>query len=147
MAIKTSSAKAKGRALQQRVRDLILATFPALTLDDVRSTSMGAGGEDVQLSAVARAAMMNFTIECKARAKIVIYEWFEQARGHKKFGAEPLLIVKGNNKPALAIVEAETFFALVRKANEWNMATAEPLSFHKEMIRVSLKGDTELKAA
>ena len=38
MSIKPSSAKAKGRRLQQLVRDKILALFPALTDQDVRST-------------------------------------------------------------------------------------------------------------
>jgi len=47
--LKPQSAKAKGRKLQQWVRDQILQRFPTLSTDDVRSTSMGASGEDVQL--------------------------------------------------------------------------------------------------
>jgi len=62
--VKTSSAKAKGRRLQQKVRDLILETFSELEEDDVRSTSMGAGGEDVQLSPLAR-RKFPFSVECK----------------------------------------------------------------------------------
>lgn len=54
MPIKTSSAKAKGRRHQQWVRDKIYETFPVLEDGDVRSTSMGAGGEDLQLSPAAR---------------------------------------------------------------------------------------------
>ena len=41
MAIKPQSAKAKGRRHQQWVRDKILALFPKLEPDDVRSTGMG----------------------------------------------------------------------------------------------------------
>ena len=52
--MKPQSAKAKGRNLQKWVRDLLLENFPTLEADDVRSTSMGAGGEDVQLSPAAR---------------------------------------------------------------------------------------------
>ena len=48
--MKTSSAKAKGRRLQQKVRDLLLETFTELEPDDIRSTSMGVSGEDLQLS-------------------------------------------------------------------------------------------------
>ena len=47
--MKTSSAKAKGRRLQQKVRDLLLETFTELQPDDIRSTSMGVSGEDLQL--------------------------------------------------------------------------------------------------
>lgn len=62
--MKPSSAKAKGRKLQQQVRDLILETFSDLEPDDVRSTSMGAGGEDVLLSPLAR-RKFPFSVECK----------------------------------------------------------------------------------
>ncbi len=49
--MKTSSAKAKGRRLQQTVRDKILSLFPTLELDvDVRSAIMGETGEDIKLS-------------------------------------------------------------------------------------------------
>ena len=62
--MKAQSAKAKGRKLQQVVRDGVLKRFPSLEPDDVRSTSMGAGGEDVQLSPVAR-RLFPYQVECK----------------------------------------------------------------------------------
>ena len=68
MVIKPSSSKAKGRRLQQAVRDGILEAFPALEPDDVKSTSMGAGGEDVQLSPAAR-KLFPYQIECKPKAQ------------------------------------------------------------------------------
>ena len=52
--MKPSSCKAKGRRLQQRVAQSIRDAFAGLAEEDVRSTSMGAGGEDVQLSSQAR---------------------------------------------------------------------------------------------
>ena len=46
--MKTRSAKQKGRRLQQNVRDLLLeALSEYLEEDDIRSTSMGAPGEDL----------------------------------------------------------------------------------------------------
>lgn len=63
MTIKTSSAKAKARKLQQHVRDLILKLFE-LEEGDVISTSMGASGVDVQMSPRARRALP-ISIECK----------------------------------------------------------------------------------
>jgi len=62
--MRPQSAKAKGRVFQQDIRDLILKTYPQLENDDVKSTSMGAGGEDVQLSPAAR-KILPIQIECK----------------------------------------------------------------------------------
>lgn len=105
--MKPQSAKAKGRNLQKWVRDKILAKFPSLEPDDVRSTSMGAGGEDVQLSPAAR-ELFGYTIECKNLAKVAVYNFYEQAKQHGK--GEPLVIVKQNGSKPLAIVDADYFF-------------------------------------
>ena len=113
--MKPSSAKAKGRIHQQYVRDLILRLNPELTKDDVRSTSMGAGGEDIQLSSAAR-RWFPFQIECKSKAAYSVYGDYEQACSHG--GHEPLLIIKANHKKPLAIVDAEYFAKLVRRLSE-----------------------------
>lgn len=105
--MKPQSAKAKGRNLQKWVRDKILAKFPHLEPDDVRSTSMGAGGEDVQLSPAAR-ELFPYTIECKNMAKIAVYNYYEQAKQHGK--GEPLVVIKQNNSKPLVIVDADYFF-------------------------------------
>jgi len=69
MAKTIQSRKSKGRRLQQFVRDMILENFDHLEPDDVRSTSMGAGGEDVLLSPAAR-KVFPFSVECKNVEKI-----------------------------------------------------------------------------
>ena len=79
--MKPSSAKAKGRDLQKWVRDQILRIYPSLHEDDVRATSMGAGGEDVTLSRAAR-QRFPYQIECKSVARVSVYKWLEQARAH-----------------------------------------------------------------
>lgn len=64
--MRTSSAKAKGRRLQQRVRDDLLAVAGArLDSTDVTSTPMGCNGVDVQLSKAARDFFGDLAIECK----------------------------------------------------------------------------------
>lgn len=124
--IKTSSAKAKGRNLQQAVAAAILATFPALEPDDVRSTSMGVGGEDVQLSPAARAAFP-FTIECKQRAEHAVYTFYDQASSHGskqraagKPGYEPLVVVRADHRKALAVVDLDFFLKLFSGATQKN---------------------------
>jgi|TARA_X000001382_G_scaffold44617_1_gene30154 hypothetical protein len=109
----TSSAKAKGRRLQQWVRDLILDLFPTLEEDDVKSTSMGAGGEDIQLSPAAR-KLMPITVECKNKKSFAVYKDYEQSVSHsKKF--EPVLVIKGDRKKPLAVVDATHYFRLLRE--------------------------------
>ena len=105
--MKTASAKNKGRLLQQWVRDQILSRFPSLTIDDVRSTSMGAGGEDIQLSKAAR-DLFPYTVECKSNARIAVYKFYEQAQAHGK--GEPIVVIKQNRSKPLVIVDAELFF-------------------------------------
>jgi hypothetical protein len=110
-----ASAKAKGRALQQKVRDLILELFPDLTSDDVRSTSMGAAGEDVTLSQLAR-RRVPFQIECKSKARSQVHTYYAQAKSHGDH--EPLVIVKQDRKETLAILDAEVFFKLLKELSE-----------------------------
>ncbi len=112
VAISTSSAKAKGRKLQQCVRDAIIAAKPSLTLDDVRSTAMGSNGEDILLSSAAKAAFP-YSVECKARAKIaLIYDALDQARTQNNL--TPLAVVKADRKPPLVVLTLEDFMALIK---------------------------------
>ena len=101
--------------MQQLVRDSILKHFPNLGERDVKSTSMGAQGEDVQLSE-AGLKSFGYNIECKNLAKVAVYKFYEQAMTHGS--AEPLVVVKQNRSKPLAIVDLEHFVNLVRKANE-----------------------------
>ena len=117
MAISTQSAKAKGRNLQKLVRDKLIAllTRRGVVEDDVKSTSMGAGGEDVQLSPAAR-KYMPVSIECKRYAKFAIYKPYEQAE--KASGSyEPLLVIQGDRKKPLAIVSLDYYMSL----EEWRI--------------------------
>jgi hypothetical protein len=114
--MKTSSAKAKGRKLQQYTRDSILHKFPELEQDDVKSTSMGAGGEDVQLSPAAR-KLFPYTVECKSRKAFAGYAVIKQAEQHENF--TPLCVVKANNEKPLAMLYLEDFMKLEQpKENE-----------------------------
>jgi hypothetical protein len=113
--LKPSSAKSKGRHLQNWVKELILAKF-ALEHDDVRSTSMGVSGEDIQLSPAAR-RKLPISIECKSRAAISVYGYYEQAATNSG-GYEPVCVVKQNRSSPLVVVDAEYFFELLRRVND-----------------------------
>ena len=111
--MKPQSAKAKGRNLQKWVRDLLLENFPSLEPDDVRSTSMGCGGEDLQLSPAAR-KLFSFSIECKNVERLNVYDAYDQASANSG-DHEPLLIMKKNRKKPLVVMDAEHFVELIKK--------------------------------
>lgn len=104
-----SSSKAKGRRLQQWVVDLLLKKFHTLEPDDVRSTSMGASGEDILLSPAAR-KLIPFSIECKNLASMALFQWYDQAVKNTPKGSEPLVVAKANHRKPVVIVDAEYFF-------------------------------------
>jgi hypothetical protein len=112
--IKPQSAKAKGRNLQKAVVKWILDRWSSLEPDDVKSTSMGAGGEDVQLSPAAR-KQVPLSIECKSRKSVGIYTWYEQAEENAPVNMEPVLVVKADRKKPLVCVEGEYFFDLLKR--------------------------------
>lgn len=101
--------------MQQLVRDGLLKVFPNLEFEDIKSTSMGASGEDLQLSPAAR-KMIPYSIECKARNKIALYGMYDQAE--KNSGKhEPLLIIKQDRRDPLVIMSIEHFFQLIQERN------------------------------
>jgi len=110
--MKTSSAKSKGRRLQQWLRSLLIEVFD-LEEDDVRSTSMGASGEDVLLSPKAR-AIFPYSVECKNQERLNLWGAWEQAEANAGVH-EPLLIVKRNQRKPLAVMDAEKF---IRRQHE-----------------------------
>lgn len=111
--MKTSSCKAKGRLLQQKVVAKILEYFPHLTARDVQSRPMGSQGTDVMLSETAFKAVP-FGIECKAQEvnKSLINAW-NQTKENSKDG-HPLLVISANRSPVLAVVELDTFLAYMK---------------------------------
>lgn len=113
--MKTQSAKAKGRKLQQWVCGVLLKLAKRkLKPDDITSRSMGAGGEDVLLSPAAR-NLFPVSIECKSRASFAVYPLYDQAKDNAPKGAEPVLVIKMNRRNPLVVVDAEHYFKEVMK--------------------------------
>ena len=107
--MKTQSAKAKGRRLQQWVRDQLIEELKVHP-EDVESRSMGAGGEDLIMARAAR-EKFPYSIECKNQEKVNIWESYSQAVENCK-DYEPIVVVKRNNHKPLVLVDAEYFIGL-----------------------------------
>lgn len=111
----TSSAKAKGRRLQQYVRDTIYLAFAVhgVKEEDVRSTSMGAQGSDIQLSSRAF-EVFPYAVECKAQEGYKkLYDAYVQAKAGT---GEPVVIIRSNKNSALAVIDFHHFISLVENA-------------------------------
>ena len=113
--MKHSSAKAKGRNFQQFVRDVLLKYAPSLLPDDIRSTSMGAGGEDILFSPAAR-KIYPFSVECKRVEKLNVYEAIKQCEKNSQ-GYTPLVVFRQNGMKAYAALPLDDLMKLIGEPN------------------------------
>ena len=110
--MKTSSGKAKGRRLQNKVRDVLLEHFSEeLEPDDIRTAIMGETGEDIKLSPAAR-RLIPYSFECKNQEKLNIWSSLEQA-AENSGDYPPVLIFKRNRSKTYVTVELEEFMKLI----------------------------------
>jgi len=109
------SAKAKGRKLQQWVRDKLIEELD-IHPEDIESRSMGAGGEDLIMARAAR-EKFRFSIECKSVERLNVWEAYEQACANSG-KHEPLVVMKRNRKKPLVVLDAEAFIGLIRLINK-----------------------------
>ena len=111
--MKTQSAKAKGRRLQQWVRDQLIEKLEVHP-EDVESRSMGAGGEDLIMARAAR-AKFPYSIECKNQESVNVWKAFEQA-SENSGNYQPIVVIKRNKTRPLVLVDAEYFAELHKKS-------------------------------
>ena len=110
--MKTRSGKAKGRRLQNKVRDVLLEHFSEeLEPDDIRTAIMGETGEDIKLSPAAR-KLIPYSFECKNQEKLNIWSSLEQAEENSG-DYPPVLIFKRNRSKTYVTIELEEFIKLI----------------------------------
>jgi PHD/YefM family antitoxin component YafN of YafNO toxin-antitoxin module len=111
--MKPQSAKQKGRKLQQQIVADLYETFPQLEDGDLRSTSMGCPGEDIQMSAAAR-RLIPYSFESKNQEKLNFWDAFAQCK--KNCGEHaPVVVAKKNNHEIVCLVQWSTFLKLMKK--------------------------------
>ena len=109
------SNKAKGRNAQQEVRDFLLAAAPFLEEDDIKSTSMGAPGEDILLSPYARKSYP-WAIEVKHKKSIAACRFMEQAQSHAaKTDYHAVAFFREDHGPWYVCVEADYLLELIKR--------------------------------
>ena len=113
--MKTQSAKAKGRRLQQWIRDQLIEKLEVHP-EDVESRSMGAGGEDLIMARAAR-EKFPYSIECKNQEKLNIWESLKQAEENSG-DYPPILIFKRNRSKTYVTLELEEFLKLINDRSD-----------------------------
>lgn len=96
------AAKAKGRLFQQYTRDRLLDYAPDLEPDDIRSTSMGASGEDILLSPAAR-KVYPYSFECKHVERLNIWDAIKQCISNAKNYMPAVVFRRNFHEPYIAI--------------------------------------------
>lgn len=113
--MRPQSCKAKGRVLQQRIAADIMATFPTLSGNDVRSNPMGCNGEDIILSPSAE-RLFPYSIEAKNQERVNVWAALEQARQNCAPDRTPLVVLKRNREEPMAVIPWATLLALQANA-------------------------------
>ena len=110
--METRSGKAKGRRLQNKVRDVLIEHFSdKLEPDDIKVAIMGESGEDIKLSPAAR-KLIPYSFECKNQEKLSIWSSLEQA-AENSGDYPPVLIFKRNRSKTYVTIELEEFIKLI----------------------------------
>ena len=117
--MRISSSKAKGRRLQNYVRDRLKEVFikdwkklPALEDDDIKSQTMGMTGEDIVMSPDAK-KIIPYSFECKNVEKINIWSALEQAETNCE-GRTPVLVFKRNRSKTYVVIEFDSWLDTIK---------------------------------
>ena len=117
------SAKAKGRNLQNLVRDKLRKIFveewklfPKLENDDIKSQTMGMGGEDIVLSPTAK-KLIPYSFECKNTERLNLWGSLQQCQDNCE-DRTPVLVFKKNRSKVYAVIEFDEFLKLIRERDE-----------------------------
>lgn len=115
--MKTSSAKAKGRRLQQWVCSKIseITGIEWGKDKEIDSREMGQSGTDVKLYGEAK-EMFKFDVEIKNQETWTIPAWIKQAKSNQSQGRDWMLVVSRNYfKVPIVILDADVFFKIYKK--------------------------------
>ena len=119
--MKPKSVKAKGRNLQNLVRDKLKDVYvhtsmiPRLHDDDIKSQTMGMPGEDIVLSPKAR-EIIPFSFECKNVERLNFFKALDQCEENTPEGSTPTFVVKKNNNKPYVCIQLDEFIRILKEA-------------------------------
>jgi len=113
--MRTSSAKAKGRRLQNRVaEDLRAVAGDSLEPDDIKPVSMGVSGVDILLTPAAR-RLFDLLVECKNHEKLnVVGVFTDHVQKYADKLGLPLLVHSRNRSEDLVTMRWADFLKMLK---------------------------------
>jgi len=124
VSISISARKAKGRKLQQLVKESVQKAYSLhLEEGDIESTGMGQHGMDLKLSPAAR-KIFPLAVECKNQEKLNIWSALEQSEKNSE-GLIPTVVFKRNESKPNIVLKLKDFEKILTVLNE--MLTTEQL--------------------
>tara|TARA_A100001391_G_scaffold8993_1_gene5738 strand:+ start:5380 stop:5709 length:330 start_codon:yes stop_codon:yes gene_type:complete len=106
----TRSRKAKGRRLQNQVRETLIERLD-IHPEDIKTAVMGESGEDIIMARQAR-ERFPFSVECKAHERLNIWEAIKQAEDNSG-DHTPIVIFKRNRSKTYVTIELDNFLDLI----------------------------------
>jgi len=114
MARSAKSSKAKGRRLQNYVRDMLREVYcNSLQDDDIKSQTMGMTGEDIVLSPAGR-ERLPYSFECKNVERLQMWQAIDQCEANKPDCTAPAVVFKKNQREAWVAIPFLVFCDLLQ---------------------------------
>ena len=133
--MKSRSRKNKGKRLQNWICEKLsyITGIPWGKDELIASREIGQNGCDVRLIGKAK-ELIPFSIEAKNQEKWKIPEYIEQAKSNMYEGTNWIVVCKKNRVDPIVIMDAETFFKLLKRNIELekeNEGLLEDYHFHR----------------
>lgn len=111
--MKPRSAKAKGRKLQNDIREQLLQTFPEIHPDNIKCSLMSETGEDIKMSYEAR-QRIPYSFEAKCQEKLNIWDALQQSAENAPDGITPAVVFKRNYSDTYVAIPFTHFLELIK---------------------------------
>ena len=124
MAKSAKASKAKGRRLQNYVRDMLRDVYHQLHEDYIKSQTMGMTGEDIVRSPAAK-EVCAFSFECKNVERLQIWRAIEQCETNRPEYSAPAIVFKKNGKQPYVAIPFTVFCDMLAFENDKNVERRE----------------------
>ena len=118
------ASKAKGRRLQNYVRDMLRDVYHQLHEDYIKSQTMGMTGEDIVRSPAAK-EVCAFSFECKNVERLQIWRAIEQCETNRPEYSAPAIVFKKNGKQPYVAIPFTVFCDMLAFENDKNVERRE----------------------
>ncbi len=103
----SKSQRAKGCSFEREIANLLTERLGQSVKRNLSQSRGGATeGSDITVGP--------FSIECKRRSKIAIYDWLQQAQRDAKPGNTPIVVARADGRRAVAILDLEALIPLIQ---------------------------------